>query len=232
MSEIPAMPQQGEAATEIAYPRTPEGMFAKLQVWFADQAALAQLKVKEVLSRKDLASFYFPSPEKGTNRIDLGGGFDLKLVHKYNIKVDVEAVDAVTPQQIKKLKLPWDDLFKYEPTLVTAVYNELSAEQKKFVDQLLDIKDATPSLEIVKNANYEASTAHAEAANAAKNEELGINEVQNPDDAQPGDYYEDGDGQWWHVLPDGEWEECANPRQAAAKPKRAPRARKPKAGES
>jgi hypothetical protein len=197
---------------------TPEVAYTQLQVWYGKKQELATLKTSEVLLRKDMAVFYFPTPSIGTNRLDIGGGFDLKLVHKQNISVDEAAVDNVTAAQIKKLKLPWEDLFVYKPLLVKATYDDLTSEQKKFVDALLDIKDATPDLDIVPRANVEGAKVHAEAAKAE-----GITGVDDPDNAKPGDFYEDGDGQWWHVLDNGEWEQVDDPNVAPAvveKPKR------------
>jgi hypothetical protein len=203
-------------------PLTPEQAFAQLQVWYGKKQELANLKASEVLLRKDMATFYFPSPNVGTNRLDIGGGYDLKLVFKYNISVDEAAVDQVTAAQIKKHKLPWEELFVYKPSLVRGVYDALTEDQRKFVDKLLNIKDATPDLDIVPRANYEAAQAHAEAA-VAEQRILG---VDDPDDAKPGDYYEDGEGQWWLALENGEWTQCADPNLEAApeappaKPKR------------
>lgn len=203
-------------------PLTAELAFTQLQVWYGKKQELAALKTSEVLLRKDMAKFYFPSPKVGTNRLDIGGGFDLKLVYKYNITVDEAAVDNVTAAQIKKLKLPWEELFVYQPSLVKATYDKLTAEQKKFVDSLLDIKDATPDLDIVPQANVAGAQAHAEAAQAAK-EAARITGVEDPGDAKPGDFYEDGEGQWWHVAENGEWEQVDDPnveQPVADKPKR------------
>lgn len=200
--------------------RTPEEAFMQLQEWYGKKLALANLKTAEVLLRQDMASFYFPAPNIGTNRLDLGDGFDLKLVHKQNITVDEAAIEQVTAAQIKKLKLPWEELFNYKPTLVKSVYDDLTAEQKKFVDTLLNIKDATPDLDIVPRANYEGAQAHAEAA-VAEQQANRITGVDDPDEAKPGDYYEDGEGQWWFVKEDGDWVTCDDPNVpvAPAKPK-------------
>ena len=208
---------------------TDEQAFAALQVWYAKKQELADLKVTEVLSRKDMAGFYFPSPVFGTNRLDLGDGFDLKLVHKQNIKVDEAAVEQVTPKMIAKLKLPWEELFVYKPALVKSVYDTLTDAQKVFVDGLLDISDATPDLDIVPRANYEAAAVHAAAAQVDTSD---ITIVEDMEVAKAGDYYNDGDGDWWlctavDAAGEQEWEQVEDPRPQpeTAKPKRK---RKPK----
>lgn len=207
---------------------TPETAFARLQAWFVKQGELKQLKQEEVIERKLLAPFYFPEPREGTNRIDLGGGFDLKLDHGYNYKVDEAELDNVTAAQIKKLKLPWDDLFVYKPELSVSTYRSLTAEQKKFVDQLLVITDATPQLAIVPQSGKPQRAPEPEQAAAP---ELHI--VEDMDDAVCGSYYEDGEGQWWLVTVydeatgEKEWEAVDDPRTPPAeKPKRKPRAKK------
>lgn len=201
-------------------PMTQEQAFAALQIWYAKKRELADLKTSEVLLRKDMAAFYFPTPQVGTNRMDLGGGYDLKMVFKYNITVDEAAVENTTAAQIKKLKLPWDDLFVYKPSLVKAVYDDLTSEQKKFVDGLLDIKEATPDLDIVPRANTAGAQKYIAAAQAEPEVPPAFIEVQDPEDAKPGNYYQDGDGQWWHMNAGGDWETCEDPNAPAdAKPK-------------
>lgn len=193
---------------------TPETAYARLQLWYQQKRDLTALKVVEHFERVRLSSFYFTAPREGTNRIDLGGGFDLKLDHSYNYKVDVAALDNVTPAQIKKHKLPWDDLFIYEPKLSVKTYRALTTEQKAFVDALLDIKEGSPQLEIVPRANAEGARQHAIAAAPAAPALAVIAGIDDPDAGVEGDYYEDGDNQWWLCDANGEWEECENPNPA------------------
>jgi hypothetical protein len=207
---------------------TPESAYARLQAWYIKQQELSTLKVAEVLDRKDLAAYYFTAPREGTNRLDIGGGYELKLDHKFNYKVDEGAVDNVAASEIKNRKLPWDDLFDYKPTLNMKTYRKLTAEQKAFVDGLLEITDATPALSIVPAADTAGQQKHVEAARAeVQLQVVAFVEVQDPDDAQPGNYYCDDEGQWWHVKEDGEWEHSIDPNTivttdapAPAKPKR------------
>lgn len=154
---------------------TPEQAFERLQVWFGMQQQLGDLKTAEVLARKLLSTFYFPNPEEGTNRIELGGGFDLKLDHKVNRTVDEAALLQVTAEQVKTLKLPMGDLFEQKWELRTGAYRTLDAKQRKFVDALLDIKEGTPSLSIVPVADREGQAKHKATAEAANAPQYDIN---------------------------------------------------------
>lgn len=188
---------------------TPEQAQKSLQDWYLEQQKLKQLKQHEHLLRTALAGFFFHDPREGTNRVDIGNGFDLKLQHGYNYKVAEEDLDNAKASDIKKLKLPWDDLFVYKPTLHIQTYRSLSAEQKKYVDQFLDIKEASPQLEIVPAADKAGQQKHIERAEAQKPklEASLVRIVADPGTAAEGEYYTNGEGEWW-VLLNGEWAAC------------------------
>lgn len=211
---------------------TPEAAFARLQVWFGKQKELAELKTEEVLERKSLAGYYFPTPEEGTNRIPLGGGFDLMLKHGIKRNVDEAALDNVKPAEAKRMKLNLDELFPTKRVLSVAVYRTLSDEQRKFVDSLLDISDdGTPQMHIVPQADTAGQQRHADAAEeaapakkrrgkkaaAAEPEQTTIqldvvpfNVVSDATKAQPDDYYTQG-GQWWQLSAQYQWVETTDP---------------------
>lgn len=182
---------------------TPEKAYALLQEWYIDKGKLSELKETEGFTRRRLVAYYFPSPEEGTNRLDLGHGYDLKLNYSYEYKVDEAAVDQVTQAQIKKHKLPWDDLFVYKPTLNKRVYNDLTSEQQKFVQGLLDIKPASPQLEIVAAADRAGQEQHKQDAIDQSGPHIQV--TLNPEEARPGMYYFDGDA-WWQLNDHNEWE--------------------------
>lgn len=194
---------------------TPEQAFARLQVWYGTQQKVAELKTTEVLERKTLAQFYFPEPEEGTNRLPLGGGFDLKMGHTISRKVDEAALENVKVAQAKKLKLNMDELFPMKPTLNLTAYRKLSDDQRAFVDTLLDIKESeTPALQIVPQADTAGAAGHkaaAEAMAAATPPPAGevvhaYTVVEDAEKAEPGHYYTDGEGNWWCLSDDMEWE--------------------------
>lgn len=237
MSQIPDQPQV-----------TPEQMYERLQVWFGMADQLGQLKTAEVLARKALAAYYFPTPEEGTNRMDLGGGFDLKLDFKINRDVDEAALnalagDAKALKLIEKLKIPMADLFYQKWELKLGAYRTLNDEQRKFVDALLTIKEGTPGLSIVPVADRAGQAAHVAAAEAAAAEnapqyKYDIN-TGAEEDTQEGQYFRDAEGVWW-ILEGEEWLEIstmatleeleAQHTAMTAKPKRTRKPRAAKAG--
>lgn len=202
---------------------TPEEANERLQRWYQKQAQLKSLRAHEHLERRALSDYYFHNPVEGTNRFDIGGGFDLKLQHGYHYKVSEEDLDQVKASDIKRLKLPWDDLFVYKPEVKLSVYRKLSDEQKAFVDGILDIKESSPQLSIVPQADRSGQKAHAQAASQqtqtpapehpapeqaepeaqAEPEHLPI--ILKAEDAEPGHHYNDGEV-WWLLNKDGEWD--------------------------
>lgn len=235
-----------DQAVPARNPLTPETAFERLQLWYVTKQELSEIKTREILERQDLAKFYFPTPREGTNRMEVSPGYDLKVDYSYTYKVDEAAIDNTTASQIKKLKLPWDDLFVYKPELHMKTYRNLTPEQKAFVDTLLDIKPGTPQMSIVPQAerrNVGDAEPELTATLAVSTEAAppppgvtpdGLHIVEDMADAQRGSYYEDGDGDWWlcTVAPGetedgaGEWEQATDPRPAPPKPTRKPRAKK------
>lgn len=186
---------------------TPEQAFARLQGWYQQKQALNDAKVSEVLERKTLGAFYFPEPAEGTNRLPLGGGFDLKLDHTITRKVDVAALDNVKASDVKKHKLNLDTLFPSKPSLSVTEYRKLSPAQRAFVDTLLDITESeTPALAIVPQADTEGAAGHKAAAEAQAAPEVTYAHtiVMDATEAGLGDYFTDGNGNWWQLVEGGE----------------------------
>lgn len=201
MSDIPQ--QQAISAEEA---------FELLQNWYVEQQALKKAKSAEHLTRTRLAAFYFPAPVEGTNRLDVGLGFDLKMVHSFNYKVDEADLDNVSADKIKELELPWEELFVYKPELNIKAYRALTDAQRAFVQSIIEIKEGSPQLEVVPKANAVGQQAHVAAAEAAK-------PAEHPDQAEfdakyvvslraekstAGQYFYDGDT-WWLLGEDMEW---------------------------
>lgn len=131
-------------------PASPEEAYTMLQEWYALQTQLAELKAKEIDLRRLMVSYYYPAPTVGTNRMDLGGGYDLKLDFGYDYKVDEAALDGVTKTDIKKHKLPMDELVVFKPVLSVKVFNSLTDDQREFVEEaFLEKKEKSPQLKIV-----------------------------------------------------------------------------------
>jgi len=200
---------------------TPREAYERLQTWYQKKQQLDALKTSEHLERVVLSEFYFPNPREGTNRMDLGEGFDLLLQAGFNYKVNEEDLDNIKATDIKRLKLPWEDLFVYKPSLDMKTYRNLNEAQKKFVDGLLDIKPSSPQLKIVPQADREGQAAHAATkedasasptptdkslASPATAGAVSLVVVLDATQAEPGQYYNDGDT-WWILNEEIEWDE-------------------------
>lgn len=126
--------------------------------WYKTQEELSRIKAKEGLLRSRLFKHHFPTPNEGTNTIELGpllvaagipdDGRQLKGGHVINRSVD-EAALLVLADKFKEEKIDVEKLIKRKPELVKSAYNELTKEQKQLFDQALVVKDGTPSLEVV-----------------------------------------------------------------------------------
>ena len=66
----------------------------KLQEWNEALVAATEAKKaieKEQALRKEIMALFFPAPEEGTNKVDLGAGWTLKATHKIDRKIDEAA---------------------------------------------------------------------------------------------------------------------------------------------
>lgn len=122
--------------------------------WYKMAKELSALKVAESLLRKRLFAHYFTDPREGVNNHNLDDGFVLKggrVVNRkiipdelLNLRVAIDAEGSNLP------KLDFRKLVKYTPELVKAEYNKLSDEDKLVFDRCLEIKDGSPTLDVVK----------------------------------------------------------------------------------
>lgn len=137
MSEVNTTPTQADLAT-----------------WFKMSEELTKLKVAESLLRKRLFDHFFKDPKEGTNDYPLDEGYVLKgqrIVNRKVVEADLEALkDAIRADGSNLPKLPINKLVKYKVELVKSEYNKLSDEDKKIFDRALEIKDGSPSMDIVK----------------------------------------------------------------------------------
>lgn len=126
------------------------------------QNDLATLKAKELDLRKYIVNRAFPQKEEGTNTKELGNGYELKAVIKYNYKLaDNDTVDK-TLQEIAATgnqgSFIADRLVSWKPSFLLTEYRNLqeeadkgSDEAKKILkicDKMLTIEDAAPTLSI------------------------------------------------------------------------------------
>jgi len=134
-----------------------------LSRWQMAQDTLAAAKAAEMDLRKQIVAFSFdPTKQSGTERIELGNGYELKAVKKLNYgfvkrgdgsnKLDKGAVDlALTKIEQSGPAGAYiaDNLVKWEPTLSLTEYKKLDEPLKKIIDAVIVTSDGAPSLEIV-----------------------------------------------------------------------------------
>lgn len=127
---------------------------ADIEAWYKLQEQLASVKAAEAMLRARIFRGIFTNPVEGTNNHDLGDGFVLKggrVVNRKVLEPEVEAYKVRMKEPGSNLpKFKFDTLIKWKPELVKSEYNKLTDEERHQFDQVLEIKDGTPSLEIVK----------------------------------------------------------------------------------
>lgn len=124
-----------------------------LMKWNELKKAVETAKEAEMDMRKYIVKRAFPDPNEGTNKAELGMGYGLKAVVKYNYKLkgDVDKIDSI----IDKLaaidnegSFIADRLFKWSATLSVSEYKILDPKYKKVVDEIVEVTEAAPTLEI------------------------------------------------------------------------------------
>lgn len=124
-----------------------------LEQWENDKAALEIAKENEMAKRKAIVKFAFdPTKEKGTERIELANGYELKSVKKLNYNVNQDTVNAVLDKLEavdSEAKFVAERLIKWKADLSVSEYNDLKAEYKVIIDECITTSDGAPTLEIV-----------------------------------------------------------------------------------
>lgn len=139
---------------------------AALMAWNDKKAALEEIKAQEMELRKYIVLRAFPAADEGTNRVELGNGYDLKAVVKYNygfgeatndeIEETLDAIHAVgnIGPVIAERLVTWTAAFKlteYRRLEEAEATGNITADEskiKKLIDGILVKSDAAPTLEI------------------------------------------------------------------------------------
>ena len=126
------------------------------------QDDLSMLKAKELELRKYIVNRAFPSKTEGTNTLELGSGYELKAVVKYNYKLasndvvekvlsDISAIGNEGPFVADRLVSWTPNFLKTEYTKLqedAASGNENAKKILKLTEAMLEITDAAPTLTI------------------------------------------------------------------------------------
>jgi len=121
--------------------------------WNNSKDALQQSKDAEMILRQAVAARFFPNPNVGTQRQELGNGYKLKLVHKINYKVDADipklnALNDQLAQAGNEGAFLASRLWKVGIDISVSEYKKLPEQYKTIVDKVLVTTPATPSLEL------------------------------------------------------------------------------------
>ncbi len=149
-------PSQQQPAQPAVPEVTVEERNSRIKDWLAAKATLEAAKNNELELRNILAKMCFPNPVKGTQRIDLGEGYSLKMVHKVNYKIDAEKVEDVL-DEIEKVgnegQFLGERLVKLQYDLSVSEYGKLDVSNpthkkvKALLDKIVTTTDATPAME-------------------------------------------------------------------------------------
>ena len=120
-----------------------------LMNWQKATTDLLLAKEYEMNMRKHIVGRLFPNAKEGTNNFDLGNGYKLTAVVKFNYKF--ESNDKIQEMITKFERINSDvyaRLVKYKPEPSITEYRKLTGQHKAIADAAIIITDATPSLEI------------------------------------------------------------------------------------
>lgn len=127
-------------------------LYTALAEWQAAKTALDAAKEAEMQLREQVGKLAFPNPTEGTQSLDLGDGWSIKLVHKmnYTLASNDEVDDALTriSNMNNEGKFLAERIVSWKPSLSLSEYRELEPQYKSVIDKVLTIKPAAPTLEI------------------------------------------------------------------------------------
>jgi hypothetical protein len=133
-----------------------------LMLWDSKKKAIEVAKEEEMDLRKYIVSRAFPAKQEGSNKKELGNGYNLKATVKYNYNLaDNDTVEKCL-NHIAALgnEGPFiaDRLVSWKASFLKTEYNDLLARKDKgdqramdilnIVNQMLTISEAAPTLEI------------------------------------------------------------------------------------
>lgn len=133
-----------------------------LMLWDAKKKAIEVAKEEEMDLRKYIVSRAFPAKQEGMNTKELGQGYQLKAGIKYNYNLaDNDKVEDCL-NRIAKIDNTGafiaDRLVSWKPSFLLSEYRGLVEDKEKgsksaeailnIVNEMLEIKEAAPSLEI------------------------------------------------------------------------------------
>lgn len=133
-----------------------------LLLWTQAKEQLEAAKAVEMEYRTAVVNFAFdPNKQSGTERIELGNGYELKAVKKINFgwikdeagKLNKRAIDKAL-EKIEKVggavgELIAERLVKWTPDLSLTEYKQLDEKFKRIIDEVIVTSEGAPTLEII-----------------------------------------------------------------------------------
>lgn len=118
----------------------------KIMKWNETQAQMKKLVDLERRMRAEVIETCFADPKKGTNTLELGGGWKLKAILGTEDKLDVNLYELIST------KLSAETIascVKFTPSLIAAGYKSLNEAEKTILNEAVVTKPKSPSLELV-----------------------------------------------------------------------------------
>jgi hypothetical protein len=122
--------------------------------WITIKGQIANLRENESAIRQTLINnfFTYDNNTQGTFNHDLGNGYGLKAVFKFNYKLDAKTIEN-TYNSIEALDEEGAyvaaKLIEYEPKLNLKEYKKLEKRYEDILNNSLTVTRATPTLEFV-----------------------------------------------------------------------------------
>lgn len=147
---------------EIPQQMTKEDFMSKLTRWEEMSRRLKELKVAEILLRKELFGEAFPSPEEGTLYYPLGGGW--KLQGKYILAREVDSTMLGHMREaMQAIGHSIDPLLNWKVELKVSEYKKLPDQARELFDNIVTTKEGSPQLALVPPKDDEVPTPPAQS---------------------------------------------------------------------
>lgn len=126
--------------------------------WQSKKAALVAATEAELTARNKVVAFFHENitDMAGTERVDLGQGFELKMEFRQNYSVPSAKNGEAAKAVMAKLAALGAEgsaiaarIFRWKPELSKTEYDTLSPQAKRIVDKVVTQKAGQPSLEII-----------------------------------------------------------------------------------
>lgn len=136
---------------------------ALLLLWNGKKAAIETAKAEEMELRKYIVGREFPKKQEGTQRKELGNGYELKAVVKYNYSLADNDTVENTLEKLSKLgnsgSAISERLVSWKPNFLLGEFRQLQEDKEKgskfasdalnIISEMLTITEGSPTLEIV-----------------------------------------------------------------------------------